>query len=263
MRFLAKPILTGALAVLPLVATGYVAFWLLRLIEESFGLPGKWAVGEDRYAGWMGLAFGVTVFLLSGVLMRTPPFRRLFGEAEGLLLSIPMVRSVYGALRDLFGLFGRRKSDAPLEVVEFEMPALNARMLGFMTRTEFTDVPAGIGREGDVAVYLPMSYQIGGYTVFVPRQRVRQVDMSREDAMRFVLMAGLKSRPPEKEVPAKGPLEAAPASNRPHGHPQRDPCTGWVRRAGGTADGGGVAGCGGSAVETTAKDGDRSKSRGV
>lgn len=53
-------------------------------------------------------------------------------------------------------------------------------------------------RRGDVAVYLPMSYQIRGYTVFLPRKRVKQVDMSREDAMRFVLMAGLKSKSPGK-----------------------------------------------------------------
>jgi uncharacterized membrane protein len=43
-----------------------------------------------------------------------------------------------------------------------------------------------------------MSYEIRGYTVFLPRKRVRQVDMSREDAMRFVLMAGLKSKSPGK-----------------------------------------------------------------
>lgn len=93
MRFLAKLILTGALTVLPLLATGYVAFWLFKLIEESFGLPVKWAIGEDRYADGMGLAFAAVVFLLTGILMRTPPFRRLFGGAEELLLSIPVVKS--------------------------------------------------------------------------------------------------------------------------------------------------------------------------
>jgi uncharacterized membrane protein len=46
-----------------------------------------------------------------------------------------------------------------------------------------------------VAVYLPMSYQVGGYTLFLPRSALTPIDMSREDAMRFILTAGLKSQP--------------------------------------------------------------------
>jgi uncharacterized membrane protein len=65
--------------------------------------------------------------------------------------------------------------------------------MGFVTRREFGDMPAGVGREGEVAVYLPMSYQIGGYTVFLPREQAVPVLMSREEAMKFILTAGLKT----------------------------------------------------------------------
>ena len=44
-------------------------------------------------------------------------------------------------------------------------------------------------------MYLPMAYNIGGYTVFLPRGRIQPVAMSREDAMKFILTAGLKSKP--------------------------------------------------------------------
>jgi len=50
-----------------------------------------------------------------------------------------------------------------------------------------------VGNEGEIAVYLPMSYQIGGYTLFMPRSAAVPVDMTREDAMKFILTAGLKS----------------------------------------------------------------------
>lgn len=46
----------------------------------------------------------------------------------------------------------------------------------------------------DVAVYLPMSYQVGGYTVVVPRTRSTPVNMARDEAMRFVLTAGLTAQ---------------------------------------------------------------------
>ena len=43
-------------------------------------------------------------------------------------------------------------------------------------------------------MYLPMSYQIGGYTVLVPRERVRPLPLGAEEAMRLVLTAGVTSR---------------------------------------------------------------------
>jgi uncharacterized membrane protein len=84
------------------------------------------------------------------------------------------------------------------------------RALGFVSRADFSDLPEGIGREGEIAVYLPMSYQIGGYTLFMPRAQAVAVDMSREDAMKFILTAGLKSARNSQD----GPL-AHPAINTP------------------------------------------------
>ena len=63
--------------------------------------------------------------------------------------------------------------------------------MGFITRDDFRDLPPGVGSEDRVAVYLPMSYQIGGHTVMVPRCRVRVVDMALDQAMRFALTAGM------------------------------------------------------------------------
>ena len=81
-------------------------------------------------------------------------------------------------------------------------------MLGFVTLEDLASVgleaPSG---EDSVAVYLPMSYQIGGYTVLLPRSYLRQIDMGMEEAMRFLITAGL-SRSPEHE--AKPPEDLSP-----------------------------------------------------
>ena len=74
-------------------------------------------------------------------------------------------------------------------------------MLGGLTRNDFSDLPPGVGFEGEVAVYLPMSYQVGGYTVMVPRASINPVQMSREEAMRFVLTAGLKTENKQPVLP--------------------------------------------------------------
>jgi uncharacterized membrane protein len=88
-----------------------------------------------------------------------------------------------------------------MQVVAVTLPGTSWRLLGFVTRAEFTDLPAGIGTASEVAVYLPMSYQVGGYTVIVPREAVRAIEMSREEAMKFILTAGLKSASPAVEPP--------------------------------------------------------------
>jgi uncharacterized membrane protein len=77
------------------------------------------------------------------------------------------------------------------QVVMVTVGQPSVRLLGFVTREDFSDCPEGMGGEDKVAVYLPMSYQIGGYTVNVPRSCVEPIDMSFQDAMRYALTAGM------------------------------------------------------------------------
>jgi len=193
MKSAGKIFLTGLLTVLPVLATLYLVLWLVGTMERFFGAQLKWLMPDEYYRTGMGLLLAVLIIFGVGLLMHALLFRQLFGWAERLLLEVPLVRSVYGALRDLFGLFAGHEEDQAMQVVSVALPGTGMRALGFVSRTDFSDLPAGIGREGEIAVYLPMSYQIGGYTLFMPRAQAVAVDMSREDAMKFILTAGLKS----------------------------------------------------------------------
>ena len=191
---LGRIFITGLLTVLPVIGTLYFVLWVLSVLEKFFGKPVLLVLPDDWYHTGMGLVVAVVFVFLVGLLMHAILFRRVFGWAEKVLLEIPLVRSVYGALRDLLGLFAQHKEPS-LQVVSLDLPG-NLRVLGFITRIDFGDAPPGIARAGEVAVYLPMSYQIGGYTVFVPKSACTPVEMSREEAMKFILTAGLKSASP-------------------------------------------------------------------
>jgi uncharacterized membrane protein len=193
--------LTGLLTVLPIIATVYFAVWVLTVLEEFFGRQLKYLIPDEWYHTGMGLAVALVFVFLVGLLMHAILFRRLFGWAEKMLLGVPLVRSVYAALRDLLGLFAEHKEPS-LQVVSLDLPG-NMRVLGFVTRADFSDAPPGIARAGEVAVYLPMSYQVGGYTVLVPKSACTPVEMSREEAMKFILTAGLKSASPAIDPPGK------------------------------------------------------------
>jgi uncharacterized membrane protein len=198
-RHVGRIFITGLLTVLPIIATIYFTVWVLTVLERFFGKQVMFLIPDEWYRTGMGLLVAIVFVFLVGLLMHAILFRRLFGWAEKMLLEIPLVRSVYAALRDLLGLFAEHKEPS-LQVVSLDLPG-NLRLLGFVTRADFSDAPPGIARPDEVAVYLPMSYQVGGYTVLVPKSSCTPVDMSREEAMKFILTAGLKSASPAVEPP--------------------------------------------------------------
>jgi uncharacterized membrane protein len=197
MKSIGKIFLTGIFTVLPVLATVYLVIWLFNFVDHFLGKPLLWLIPDEAYRAGMGFLVALGVIFVVGVLMRAYFVRQIFRWAERLLLEIPLVKSIYGALRDFFGLFAGGGDAKALRVVSVALPGTDMRVMGFVTREEFSDLAAGVAGDGEVAVYLPMSYQVGGYTVFMPRSQLREVSMSREDAMRFVLTAGVKTRPAE------------------------------------------------------------------
>jgi uncharacterized membrane protein len=207
---LGRIFITGLLTVIPAVATLYLLAWLIGAIDRTFGKPLRWLIPDEAYLAGMGIVVAVMLVFAVGVLMHGVLFRRLFRMAERAMLSVPVVRSIYGAVKDMIGLLGDEKGPA-LQVVSLTLPGSDWRVIGFVTRSDFTDLPAGVGGPAEVAVYLPMSYGIGGYMVIVPRRAITPIEMSREAAMKFLLTAGLKTTP---GADPRKPAAAAPAPGR-------------------------------------------------
>jgi uncharacterized membrane protein len=136
---------------------------------------------------------GLLVTFLFGLALNAFLVRRFLNLGERFMNRIPLVKTLYGSLKDFIGFFTAKKESQLNQVVtvELNMGGTPLRMLGFVTRSDFKDLPAGIGGDGEIAVYLPMSYQIGGYTVIVPRSAVKQVDISIQRAMGFVVTGGM------------------------------------------------------------------------
>ena len=205
---LGRIFVTGLLTLIPAVATIYLMVWLVGAVDRLFGKPLRWLMPDETYLAGMGIVVAVAVVFGVGVLMHGVLFRQIFRQAEAAILAVPLARSIYGAVKDLIGLFG--SAGPAMQVVSVTLPGSTWRLLGFVTRAEFTDLPAGVGGAAEVAVYLPMSYQVGGYTVILPRDAVRPIEMTREDAMKFILTAGLKT-----DAAPRRPRAAAPAPARP------------------------------------------------
>lgn len=191
MKFIGGILLKGAAAVLPIGLTLYLIYWLGVTAESLLHPVIVAVVSEQYYLPGMGLAAGLVLLFLIGLIINAWIFQRLLGLGEGILKRIPLIKSVFGALRDFMDFFSRASEREQLGSVVL-VTIEDMQLVGFLTREDAHDMP-GMGQlpEDTVAVYLPMSYQIGGYTVYLPRSRVRPIDMNVEDAMRMVLTAGV------------------------------------------------------------------------
>jgi uncharacterized membrane protein len=191
MRRLWNTFLKGLAAVLPAVLTLYVVWWLGTSAEE---LLGGWirTAAPDLYWPGLGLLVSFVLVLVIGLLVDAYIVRRLFRLGEAILARIPIVKTIFGAVKD-FARFlpaGDKRRDLK-RVVTWRMGS--ARVLGFVTE-ENVNPRMFNGPETDiVAVYFPMSYQIGGYTLYLPKHELEETELSVEEAMRLVLIGGVSA----------------------------------------------------------------------
>lgn len=192
MKAIGRILLKGLLTILPIGLTLYFIYWLGVTAESLLSGTLKWLLPTGFYRPGMGLVAGFLVLFIVGLLVNAYVVRRLLGLGESLLLRIPVVKTVYSALRDLTGLM--RGGDSGRELERVVLVSVGpGKVLGFVTQENAT-IP-GVGTdESLVAVYLPMSYQIGGYTLYLPRERIEPTDLTVEAAMRIVLTGGLQNK---------------------------------------------------------------------
>jgi uncharacterized membrane protein len=200
MNSISRTFLTGLAAIVPIAVTAYILYWLAASAEHILRRALELAFGSRTLVYWpgMGVAAAVVVIFLTGLLMRAWLVRAAFGWAELVLGRIPLVKTLYGSVRDLMGFFSSPDRQLRSQAVMVTLGESGLRLLGLVTREDFAGLPEGIGSEDEVAVYLPMSYQIGGYTIIVPRSALESVEMSMEEAMRFAVTAGMTAPPGRK-----------------------------------------------------------------
>ena len=181
----------GLMAVLPMALTVYLLFLFVSWIESvtmqivrplmgGFYLPGQ------------GILLGILAILGLGYLISQPFTAKMFSWIELPMTNLPVVKSIYNSLKNFADYFSPQKSN-PQQVVSLRMPGHALAIVGLITRPNTHGLPAGLDIPDNVAVYLPMGYMIGGYTVFVPRSWVTPLDMSVEEAMRSSLIAWMAS----------------------------------------------------------------------
>lgn len=185
--------LKGLAAVLPVTLTLYLVYWLGVTAEDFLGRGLKLLLPQGVYRPGMGLVVGFLAVLIVGTMINAYVVRRAIRLGETLLARIPLVKTIFGALKDLTRFLPASGERRDLQrVVLWRFGA--ARLIGFVTSESIHE---GLRKEcGDdvVPVYFPMSYQIGGYTLYLPRGELQHSDLTVEEALRLVLIGGVSGQ---------------------------------------------------------------------
>ena len=194
MNALGKLFLKGLAVVIPVALTLAILWWMAISAEQLMGTVLKFTLPDGWYVPGMGLISGLVLIALIGLLSHVLIFQKLFNLGEAIFHRLPLVKTIYTAIKDFIGYLNPDKESEMGKVVMVQLPGQSFQLIGFVTREQFEDLPFTPAAEDPVAVYMPMSYQIGGYTLFLPRSSLTPLDMPFEQAMRLVLTGAVTKR---------------------------------------------------------------------
>ena len=192
MKPIIQSFLKGLAILLPIIVTVFLVQWLLVTIEDWLSPIWKALLGETYY--FPGLAF-ISFVVLAVVIGFSTRWRFMnwLWQLPGVMMNkLPLLRSLYGTVNDVFEMMSG-KDFADESVVLVTLPNSDIRLIGIITKKS--------GDNGDrlskmlgadqVAVFLPMSYNVGGYMIMVPKECVQSIDMKPADALQMTISAGL------------------------------------------------------------------------
>ena len=204
MNALGKLFLKGLAVVIPVALTLAILWWMAAGAEQLMGAILKFTLPDGWYIPGMGLVSGLVLIALIGLLSHVLVFQKIFNLGEAIFRRLPLVKTIYTAIKDFIGYLSPEKGNEMGKVVLVQLPGQSFQLIGFVTREQFTDLPFTPAAEDPVAVYMPMSYQIGGYTIFLPRSCLTPLDIPFEQAMRLVLTGAVtKQRDDRSKVSDK------------------------------------------------------------
>lgn len=188
MKNISAIFLQGLIAILPILLTIALVGWLLTTLETYLRELLLLVIPDDAYWPGLGLILGLLLIFGLGLLIKFYLGQVILSGLNKLMERIPLVNTVYSAFNDVMRFLSPDKEEDLRQAVLCEVKE-GVEVIGFITASNVS-----LGERDDlVAVYVPMSYQIGGFTFFMPKSKCKELDMSPSEAMKKVLTASMGS----------------------------------------------------------------------
>ncbi|MEO7742907.1 MAG: DUF502 domain-containing protein [Usitatibacter sp.] len=189
----------GLLVWIPLVITLWVLKLLVDLMDHSLLLvPAQYR--SDAMFGFhvpgLGIILTAAIVLTTGALAANFFGRKLLALGDQLLGRVPVVRSIYGGVKQISDTLFSPEGKAFRRAVLVRYPHRGAWTVALVTGTPEHEVADILGRE-QISVFVPTTPNItAGFFLIVPRSETVELDMSVDAALKYIISMGVAEPPP-------------------------------------------------------------------
>lgn len=188
-------LVTGLLIWLPVAVTLWVLNLIISTLDQTLMLlPVSWR--PEHVLGFsipgLGVVFAVLLLLVTGMLTANVLGKRLLGFWQGVLSRTPVVKSIYNSVRQVSDTLLSDSGQAFRRALLVQFPHQNVWTVAFQTGKPSEDVAAMLGEEEYISVYVPTTPNpTSGYFILVPKQATRDLNMSVDEALKYVISMGV------------------------------------------------------------------------
>lgn len=192
-------LLTGIVVTAPITITIYLTYVFLTFVDGHVTriIPEEWYQGfyKETAIPGLGLIVAVSFFIVVGWFATNFMGRFIIRIYEYILDRMPVIRTVYGAIKQVFETIMASQSSAFREAVMLEYPRKGVWSIGFVTGKTEGEVQR-VTTEETINVFVPTTPNpTSGYLLFVPKKELVYLDMSVEEAVKLVVSAGIITPP--------------------------------------------------------------------
>ena len=193
-------LLAGILVTAPISITIYLTYIFLTFVDSKVVrlLPKDWydaLYGGTTFPG-IGLIIALAGFVVIGWFATNFLGRLIIRISEYIVDRMPVIRTLYGAIKQIFETIMASQSTAFREVVMLEYPRKGVWSIGFITGTSKGQIQDYTESE-TMNVFVPTTPNpTSGYLLFVPKNELKYLDMTVEEGVKLVVSAGIIT--PEK-----------------------------------------------------------------
>lgn len=170
-------LIQGLILMAPILVTVYALWWIFSFIDHLIPtqIPG------------LGFVIVILLAIVLGYYSSEVLKNRLYTFVDNWLKNVPFVKTIYTSIKDFVGAIGKtKKFNNPVLV---DVNGNDTYQLGFLTREDTSE----FGFKEHVCVYMPFPFSIMGELVFVKKDRIKPVNQSSSEVLKFVISGGVSN----------------------------------------------------------------------
>jgi len=191
----------GLAVVLPAVLSIALVLWLFGTIANltdtllifiPADITHKDGGKGEMYWYWslMALVLAASIITLIGSLARVYLGRQIIQMVDQVMLKVPLLNKVYGAIKQVNDAFATNKNSSFKQVVMVEFPREGIYSIGFITGDQHQEVQTKT-KEKIVSIFVPTTPNpTTGFLILVPESKVTKLEMEVADGIKFIISLG-------------------------------------------------------------------------